>query len=316
MPAVLYLGPSIPDLLALLSLETERQALVEGLSPLSFCARQADMFSLRVEGTGQWLLESDQFKSWLAADQSSTLWCSGIPGAGKTVLAAIVIDHLQRVVVTSEGDDVGIAFAYLSHQERIQQTPSNIMGSLLKQLVQDRPALCDLLKPLFQKRGGRNTILTLKDVSVALEHVIARHRKVFIVIDALDECPKHNGFRDVLLSELGSLSRHVNLLVTSRSHINIDFDIEGAARLEIQASEADLRKYLWTRITRANRPVRFVRPDDELKAKIVETLLGNAQGMFLLAQLHMDLIASSCLTYISFETFASGARPTDELLDE
>jgi hypothetical protein len=192
------------------------------------------------------------------------------------VLASIVIDHLQKAFPDG---DIGIAFAYLSHQERIQQTPVNLVGSLLKQLVQERPSLCDLLKPLYKKHRTRNTFMTHTDISTALQKVIPEYNKVFIVIDALDECPEHNGFRDTLLLELGSLSRYVRLLVTSRPHISIEYDIEGAVPLEIQASEDDLRKYLQERIARAHRLIRYVRPDEELKTTIVDTLSGNAQGM-------------------------------------
>lgn len=259
------------------NIEAERRAIAEWLSPLNFFVRQVDIFSLRVEGTGQWLLESQQFKKWLFDEQRSTLWCSGIPGAGKTVLASIVVDHLQTAFPDG---DVGIAFAYLNHQERIQQTPVNIMGSLLKQLVQERPSLCDLLKPLYKKNHQRNTVPTLSDISTAFRQILAEYSKVYVVIDALDECPEHNGFRDILLQELGLLSQHVRLLVTSRPHISIEYDIEGAVPVEIQASQSDLRKYLQERIARAHRLIRYVRPDVELKTAIVDTLLGNAQGMY------------------------------------
>ncbi|KAJ9642435.1 hypothetical protein H2199_004816 [Coniosporium tulheliwenetii] len=266
---------------------SEKLGIGMALSP-EFFTKQADVFSLRVEGTGQWLLESAQFKSWLFGAQR-TLWCSGIPGAGKTVLASIVIDHLQK---TFPDDDTGIAFAYCSHQERTRQTPVNLIGSLLKQLAQERPSLCDLLKPLYKDHRKHNTSPTLSEISTALRTAIAQYNKVFIVIDALDECPEHSGFRDSLLLELGSLSQHVSLLVTSRPHISIEYDIGGAVPLEIQASEDDLRKYLQERIARARRLIRYIRPDQDLKTAIVDTVLGNARGMFLLAQLHMDLIVT------------------------
>ncbi|KAF2186397.1 hypothetical protein K469DRAFT_526817, partial [Zopfia rhizophila CBS 207.26] len=227
----------------------ERRALTEWLSPLNFFVKQADVLGLRVEGTGQWLLESEQFKSWVSGSKK-TLWCSGIPGAGKTVLASIVVDHLQK---SFPGDDTGIAFAYCNHQERIKQTPVNLIGSLLKQLAQARPLIYDRLKPLYKKHQNYNTCPTLSEISTALRDEIAHYSNVFVIIDALDECPEHNGFRDTLLMELGSLSRYVKLLVTSRPHISIEYDIEGAIPLEIQASDGDLRKYLQDRLARSHR---------------------------------------------------------------
>lgn len=47
------------------------------ISPLNLSAMQIDTFSLRQEGTAQWLIESPIFKDWLCG-QLETLWCSGI----------------------------------------------------------------------------------------------------------------------------------------------------------------------------------------------------------------------------------------------
>src|SRR5207248_6145062 len=115
---------------------------------------------------------------------------------------------------------------------------------------------------------------------------------VFVVVDALDECQENYGFRDHLLEALGSLDSQVSLMLTSRPHISVKYDFESAVPIEIRASDEDLRKYLEQRLARATRLVRYVRPDPELKTAIIETLLGNARGMFLLAQLHMDLVVA------------------------
>ncbi|KAF8847654.1 hypothetical protein BDZ45DRAFT_811419 [Acephala macrosclerotiorum] len=50
----------------------------------------------RLPGTGQWLLENPEFMAWRdQEDVSNVLWCHGIPGAGKTVISSLVIDHLN-----------------------------------------------------------------------------------------------------------------------------------------------------------------------------------------------------------------------------
>jgi hypothetical protein len=46
---------------------------------------QQSYFSNREPGTGQWLLNSEQYQNWLKAD-NQTLFCPGIPGAGKTFI--------------------------------------------------------------------------------------------------------------------------------------------------------------------------------------------------------------------------------------
>lgn len=81
------------DSLIARSLNLEDIEILRWLSPLRSQAMQGDNFSRRHEGTGHWLLESPQFRSWLQGN-ADVLWCPGLPGAGKTILASIVVDRL------------------------------------------------------------------------------------------------------------------------------------------------------------------------------------------------------------------------------
>ncbi|KAG9023570.1 hypothetical protein FS842_005694 [Serendipita sp. 407] len=60
--------------------------ILDWLSPINFFARQNEIFSTRQPDTGTWLLESSEFQKWKAGEEE-TLWCVGMPGAGKTVMA-------------------------------------------------------------------------------------------------------------------------------------------------------------------------------------------------------------------------------------
>ena len=59
------------------ALSTEERDLMKWLSPLEFFSKQNDALSRRQEGTGQWLLESIEFRSWLNTARR-VLWCPGI----------------------------------------------------------------------------------------------------------------------------------------------------------------------------------------------------------------------------------------------
>ncbi|KAJ7291414.1 hypothetical protein C8J57DRAFT_1211868 [Mycena rebaudengoi] len=56
---------------------TEREKIIDWLSPLNFFARHADIFGTRQEGTGRWLLEDPQFRTWLLSP-GEIIWCFGI----------------------------------------------------------------------------------------------------------------------------------------------------------------------------------------------------------------------------------------------
>lgn len=59
------------------ALNSEERDLVHWLSPLDFSSKQSDALSRRQEGTGRWLLESNEFRSWLET-AGRVLWCPGM----------------------------------------------------------------------------------------------------------------------------------------------------------------------------------------------------------------------------------------------
>lgn len=67
----------VPQLSRLKPASDEHQIIVDWLSSLNFKVTQRDIFEQRTEGTGQWLLDSQEFKGWIVGN-SKTLWCHGI----------------------------------------------------------------------------------------------------------------------------------------------------------------------------------------------------------------------------------------------
>ncbi|KAJ7144588.1 hypothetical protein C8R44DRAFT_582826, partial [Mycena epipterygia] len=114
-----------------LSTATERDKIIERYSPLNFFPHQADIFATRQPDTGGWLLESDSFKQWKSGT-GGILWCRGMPGAGKTVLVSIIVDHLRTA---QDCPNIGVAAIYLNHKESDTHSPSSLLTSLWRQLV-------------------------------------------------------------------------------------------------------------------------------------------------------------------------------------
>jgi ankyrin repeat domain-containing protein 50 len=59
------------------SMSMEDLDAIHWLSPLDFTAKQNDALSRRQHGTGRWLLESPEFRSW-SNTAGNVLWCPGI----------------------------------------------------------------------------------------------------------------------------------------------------------------------------------------------------------------------------------------------
>ena len=114
--------------------ERRRAAIINWLSPLSFQARQAELYNqCRQQNVSDPnLLTSPEFKTWT----SGTPWrlrCVGEPGTGKTFLCALVVQYLKK---SFKDRNVPILCIYLNYKESNTQTLDNLISSLLKQLLQ------------------------------------------------------------------------------------------------------------------------------------------------------------------------------------
>ncbi|KAI9843643.1 MAG: hypothetical protein M1837_006225 [Sclerophora amabilis] len=263
--------------------DEESQTALAWLSPLNFLAQQSDIIDRRQDGTGQWLLESEEFKGWLDGTRQ-TLFCPGIPGAGKTVLASIVIHHLSS---NMRGRNIGLAYMFCNYRNQLEQTPINLLASLVRQLIPEGDAALGDLKSMYQSHTFKETRPTLDEVSKLLLSAMASYSQVFIVVDALDECADGNGMRNSILAKLRSLqaSNDINLMATSRFIPHIMEAFENDPQLEIRASEADVRRYLDGQMFRL---ARCVIKNAALQEDIKEEIVKAVDGMFLLAQLHLD----------------------------
>ncbi|KAJ4354490.1 uncharacterized protein N0V89_006227 [Didymosphaeria variabile] len=84
-----------------------REKVLDWLSTVDYHAQQRDAICQRQEGTGQWLLTSKEYKSWLETP-GSTLFCPGMPGAGKTIMCAIMIEALHKLAAADPDNSLQI----------------------------------------------------------------------------------------------------------------------------------------------------------------------------------------------------------------
>jgi hypothetical protein len=181
------------------------------------------------------------------------------------------VDHLQTLF--EENDSVATAFIYCNYKEQAEHTVSNLVASLLRQMVQDSRAISDDIKSFYkrhQRRGARPTLDQLTNILIS---EIQTYSKVFIVVDALDECREDDETRATLLEVFRSLPGQVNLMVTSRDLPSIARDFEGTKRLHIRAKDDDIKIYIEGRIASGRRHLK------QLQEVIVNRIVENAKGM-------------------------------------
>jgi hypothetical protein len=254
--------------------EQEHDIILNWLTPIDYGAQQSDFIDRRQEGTGQWLLDSAKFQTWLNTD-NQTLFCPGIPGAGKTILTSIVVEELT----TRFHDDksIGIAYLYCNFRRKDEQKIGDLLASLLKQLVKYQHSLPGSVKTLYDCHKDKRTRPSSDEISGVLQSVAAAYSRVFIIVDALDECQISDGCRQRFLSGLFNLQVKcgINLFTTSRPILSIEKELEGNTMLEIRASEEDVRRYLEGHMFRLpGFVVRSLELQEEVKTNIVKAVDG------------------------------------------
>ena len=208
---------------------------------MDYSPQQHDYINQRWNGTGQGLLATDQFQDWVS-QKGTTLFCPGIPGAGKTIITATVVDELQSVFQTSP--HVAIAYIYCNYRWQHRQKPIQLLGSLLGQLNQKLSFLPQQSHRVL--RGNNGTSSSIKPVMQRLLSIAGIFSRVFIIIDGLDECQNLCGEWKELSTELFYLQDNgqVNLFITSRFVPEIETLFDGrSTHLEIRATDQDLQIY-------------------------------------------------------------------------
>lgn len=275
----------------------EHKTVLDWLTPIDYASQQSDFISRRQPGTGQWLLDSTDFKTWVETDKQ-ILFCPGIPGAGKTILTSIVIEYLHnkfrkgnaRNIDNQDGGNIGIAYLYCNFRQRYEQKANDLLASLLKQLSQARTSLTGSMKDLYNQHRSSRTRPSFDEISRTLQSVAAMHPRVFIIIDAIDECQTSDGCQTRVLTEIFNIhaNSRANIFATSRFIPEIARKFEEGVSLEIRASEEDVRRYVDGHIFRLPG---FVHGNHNLQEEIKSRIVRSVRGMFLLAQLHLDSLA-------------------------
>jgi len=248
--------------------------ILNWLTPIDYAAQQSDFASRRQAGTGQWLLDSEEFQAWVETNKQ-TLFCPGIPGAGKTILTSIVVDYLYTKF--QKDPSIGIAYLYCNFRRQDEQKPEDLIASLLKQLTQEQSFMSASVKTLYYQHKDKRTRPLLNEILGVLQSVAVTYSRVFIIIDALDECQISGSYQQRFLSSLFNLQVNygINLFITSRPILNIEKEFKGKIILEIRASEEDVRRYLEDHMFRLpGFVVRSLELQEEIKTSIIKATDG------------------------------------------
>ncbi|KAK5659055.1 hypothetical protein OQA88_1142 [Cercophora sp. LCS_1] len=228
------------------AIEHDQQTLMQALSWVSNAGspvQQARFKSLIHKDTGQWFINDPRFKDWLQ-NPGTTLLCPGIPGAGKTVMVAGVVDHVQSVLVNL-GDKANLAYVYCDY--KTEDTLKELLGDMIKQLVQHDRSLAFPLLDLHDRFVQHKILPTAEDMYITLELILLQQSAAHVIVDATDKVPQEQGVRRRFADMLARLKTKVvslRLMVTSRPLPGITDVFKGVPTLEIRATDDDVGRYM------------------------------------------------------------------------
>ncbi|KAF2818527.1 hypothetical protein CC86DRAFT_433300 [Ophiobolus disseminans] len=216
------------------------------------------------------------YQTWLNTPVE-ILFCPGIPGAGKTILTAIVVAELYKRY--HQNPDVAVVFYYCDYIRSKEQTVDDILLSIVKQLVGARTPLSANMQNLYKRHEEDQSRSLHEEILHALQDELAFHSKTYLLIDALDECSDGARLLQKLTKTFDAFA--LNILATSRFIPEIIAEFQEAKTVEIRADESHVEAYLTAH--REKFPW-FVQSNctlqDEIKVEIVSAVEGMSVLLF------------------------------------
>ncbi|KAI0469385.1 hypothetical protein F4859DRAFT_523199 [Xylaria cf. heliscus] len=237
----------------------------------------------RLDGTGRWFVATSKFQNWLTAERASnTLFCPGKPGSGKTILTSLAIDTVRKWQKDNRSPNIGLAYFYFSY--KIPSPLLNVALALLEQLHLQSPSLDEEVGKL-EALAAKGEHIPLSDIVSAVIAVSKKFQRVYIIIDALDECSPD--YQKDLLYILTSIKNSPSrLLASSRPYQTFNI-FNDSPTIEIIPSEKDIVLYAHFRLHTLPIP-------DNLRDTVIAALLRTREQhlMFLPVVLQLNAILS------------------------
>ncbi|KZV62942.1 hypothetical protein PENSPDRAFT_758344 [Peniophora sp. CONT] len=256
----------------------------------------------RQTGSCEWFFDT-RFEEW-KSQQNGVYWVYGNAGAGKSVLCSSVLDALETDPTLS------LAYFYFDFSDRDKQDCRALVSSLVVQLGTSSSKCLSYLQEQRRLSSGSPTYDKLLNM---FTHLISLSIRPFLVIDALDECPKearegpglgpNKGLLGFLkyLCGLHTDRDDFHLFATSRRETDIEYYLgplathrlgfhdngEHNAELSryIAAQLSDDRLYLWSK-------------NDALKSLAERILIEKSGGMFLWVNLQLRRLQHLAPRYV------------------
>ncbi|KIJ32711.1 hypothetical protein M422DRAFT_112480, partial [Sphaerobolus stellatus SS14] len=152
--------------------------ILQWLSAPNYSAHYREALGKREDNTGFWFLGSERFKYWREST-SSYLWLYGIPGCGKTVLSASIVEELHKFCL-GKGSSYALAYFFFDARDGSEDCG---FDKFLRSIV---------IGKIQRNVSGFNLLLSINI------YISYRFRWVALQLDELKDCYSQQNVREQL----------------------------------------------------------------------------------------------------------------------
>ena len=198
---------------------------------------------------------------------------------------------IKHVISLRNAGQASLAFFYFDFRdEEKKQDLRNFVTSLLCQLSAHSSPCCKIISRIYSTHGKGTQQPTISALVNCLWEMlsVSAERPIYIIVDALDECPNSSGMPTPregvinLLEELLQLSLpNLRICVTSRPEVDIQNALGPLANISVSLHDQsgqikDISNYV-RNVTYSDKKMRRWRIDQ--KELVIEELSNRADGM-------------------------------------
>jgi hypothetical protein len=200
---------------------------------------------------------------------------------------------IQDIEPISAAGSAYLAYYFFDFKDTRKQDARGILSSILVQLCGQSTSFCKILHESFSKHQHGSKQPSDSTLKLCLEKIsqVSRKFPLFVVVDALDECPDTSGLQSsrekvlALIQELVELNlQNFRLCITSRPEVDIRNALEPLTTISSRVSlhdedgqKEDIADYVRFIVYSDKKIMRWRVEDKEL---VVGTLSNRAQGMY------------------------------------
>ncbi|CVK92123.1 related to ankyrin [Fusarium proliferatum] len=235
-----------------------------------------DLCKQRDASSAEWILQRQEFNSWLSSPGSALLCLNGTQGSGKSVIVSKVIESLQESTLEPGSD--AVIYHYCRFTNPSSLSPTNLVGSLIGQLLKQSSnpsALLEVVNNVYEKHRKRSAHPSLQDLQTLFADLSNYFERVFLVIDGLDEM---SGYWEILdfLETLPEADTEFKVLIASRAGMGLDDAFSTCFKITITSTDvaSDIESLVRKKLNKR----RF--RGSEVEA-VIKDLVVRADGMFI-----------------------------------